>query len=129
MHDVKMLILVRKDLGLRRNKLLSLVADSTLGFLVDNDESNRKDELHVRLSLEEAEWLRNGQKRLIGWSNNEEHLRSIAFKAELNGIPCHSIFDEETKAESGHGSALTCLALGPCDWHEISGVVGSFKSM
>jgi peptidyl-tRNA hydrolase len=129
MQDVKMLILVRKDLGLKRNKLLSLVADSTLGFLVDNDESNRRDELYVRLSLEEAEWLRNGQKRLIGWSNNEEHLRSIAFKAELNGIPCHSIFDEELKGESGDASALTCLALGPCDWNEIFGVVGNFKSV
>lgn len=125
MHDVKMLILVRKDLGFKKNKLLELVAGSTLEFLVENDESNRKDELYVKLSLEETEWLRNGQKKIIGWSSCEEHLKSIAFKAELNGVPCHSVFDEDLKSTDGSGSALTCLALGPCEWNEITGIVGN----
>lgn len=129
MHDVKMLILVRKDLSLRREKLFELVADSALGFLVENDESIRKDELYVKLSHEETEWLRNGQKKLIGWSSGEEHMKSVAFKAELNGIPCHSIFDENQKSSNGGGSMLTCLALGPCEWNEITGVVGNFKLM
>lgn len=127
MHDVKMLILVRKDLGLRRDKLLSLVANSTLGFIVDNNESEKHDELHVKLSHEEAIWFKNGQKRLIGWSSNEEQLKSVAFKAELNGVPCHSIFDDSLKSCDGSGNSLTCLALGPCEWNEISGVVGKLK--
>jgi peptidyl-tRNA hydrolase len=127
MQDVKMLMLIRKDLGYKRSELLSLVSSSTLKFITENNESNRQDELYVKLSLEEADWLKNGQKKIIAWAPNEDHLESIAFKADINGVPCHPIYDEQLKGSNGAPKSLTCLTLGPCDWNEISNIVGQLK--
>ncbi len=122
-----MLMLIRKDLGLKRSKLLSLVSSSALKFITENNESNRQDELYLKLSLEEADWLKNGQKKIMAWAQNEDYLESIAFKADLNGIPCQSIYDEESKGQNGSAKSLMCLTLGPCDWNEIHNVVGQLK--
>jgi peptidyl-tRNA hydrolase len=38
MKDIKQVIIVRKDLNLRKNELASHVATASMGFLLENNE-------------------------------------------------------------------------------------------
>ena len=53
MKNVKQVIVVRKDLKLRKGKLASLAAHAAMQFILDNNESDRPDELQVKLSQQE----------------------------------------------------------------------------
>lgn len=128
-QDIRMLTLIRKDLNLKREKLLNLVSRSSHYFLFENNESNLCNELHVQLSHEEILWLNGGQKRSFGWKEDEESLRDVSFKCEMNDIPQFGIFDDSSKGINGEGSSLVGLTLGPFEWNEILKISGKFKSI
>jgi peptidyl-tRNA hydrolase len=125
-QNIQMLTLVRKDLNLKRDKLLELISKSSMQFILENNESTFVDKLHVNLSHEEIIWL-NSQKRKFGWKDDEESLKEVSFKSDINGIPQFKIFDQSLKGTNGEGDSLICLTLGPCDWEEILKVVGKLK--
>jgi hypothetical protein len=43
--NIKQVIVVRRDLNMRKGKLAAQVAHASMKFLIDNDESNRGDEI------------------------------------------------------------------------------------
>ena len=81
MEDIKQVIVVRKDLRLRKSEMAAHVAHASMKFLLDNDESERGDELLVKLSMEEASWLQGSFRKIIVGVNSEEALKSLIFKA------------------------------------------------
>ena len=70
MKDIKQVIIVRKDLNLRKTELASQVATASMGFLLENNESDRNDELNVKLSREEVMWLNGSFEKIIVVSVN-----------------------------------------------------------
>ena len=127
MRNVKQVIVIRKDLRLRKNKLVSLAIRATMQFILDNNESDRPDELQVKLSQQEVYWLKNSFDNDILVVNSQDALSDIILKAELNGINVYSIFEKSKKSDEG--PQLICAAFGPDEEDQISQVVGNLKTM
>jgi len=126
-RNVKQVIVIRKDLRLRKNKLVSLAIRATMQFILDNNESDRPDELQVKLSQQEVHWLKNSFDNDILVVNSQDALSDIILKAELNGINVYSIFEKSKKSDEG--PQLICAAFGPDEEDQISQVVGNLKSI
>ncbi len=127
MKNIKQVIVVRKDLNLRKTELASQVATASMGFLLENNESDRYDVINVKLSNEEVDWLNGSFEKIIVGVDSEEDLRDLIFKAELEGIgvyPVHGRVKGKTD-----DTTIMCAALGPDDSKIIGHVTGHLKSI
>jgi PTH2 family peptidyl-tRNA hydrolase len=127
MKNIKQVIVVRKDLNLRKTELAEQVATASMGFLLENNESDRNDEINVKLSNEEVIWLNGSFEKQIVGVDSEQDLKDLMFKAELEGIGVYPV----TKKISGKAQdeIITCAALGPDDSSIIRHVTGHLKSI
>ena len=127
MGDIKQVIVVRKDLNMRKGKLAAQVAHASMKFLVDNNESSRNDELYVKLNKEEAMWLLSGSfTKVVVSVDSEKELEDLIFKAKRDDVECHSIIDSG-RTEFNGVPTLTCAAFGPADAVEIDEITGKLK--
>jgi peptidyl-tRNA hydrolase, PTH2 family len=127
MDDVKQVIVVRKDLNMRKGKIAAQVAHAAMKFLVDNNEAERGDEITVKLSLDEASWLLSGSfTKIVVGVDSEEALRDLVFQAELADIEVHPIIDSG-RTEFNGVPTLTCAAFGPCKAEEVDKITGNLK--
>lgn len=127
MKSVKQVIVVRKDLGFRKSKIASLAAHAAMQFILDNNESERSDELQVKLSQHEVEWLKGSLTKDIVGVGSHDALNDMILKAELNGINVYSIFDKTKKPDEG--PQLICAAFGPDEEDQITQIIGNLKSI
>jgi len=127
MSDVKQVIVVRKDLNMRKGKIAAQVAHASMKFLVDNNEAERGDEITVKLSPAEAEWLLSGSfTKIVVGCDSEDALRDLVFQAELADIEVHPIIDSG-RTEFDGVPTLTCAAFGPCTAAEVDKITGNLK--
>lgn len=126
MKEVKQVIVVRKDLKLRKSELAAQVATASMGFLLDNNESERNDVINVKLSNEEALWLNGTFEKYVMGVDSEKDLKELMLKAEFEGIgvyPVHSL-NSNNAIES-----LTCIALGPDNSEVINQVTKNLRAL
>ena len=122
---LKQVILVRRDLKMKKSHVASLVAKASTEFFLANDESARGDTLSVRLTPEETDWINSGSIRIVLGVGSETSLKNLTFKAELAGLQCYpvdgKIFDDEGPIET------LCVAIGPDDASKIDEITGNLK--
>lgn len=127
MSDVKQVIVVRNDLNMRKGKIAAQVAHASMKFLVDNNEAERGDEIMVKLSPAEAEWLLSGSfTKIVVGVDSEQALQDLIFQAEMADVEVHPIIDAG-KTEFNGVKTLTCAAFGPCTAEEIDRITGNLK--
>lgn len=127
MNDVKQVIVVRKDLNMRKGKIAAQVAHASMKFLIDNNEASRGDEITVKLSPAEAEWLLSGSfTKIVVGCDSEDALRDLVFQAELADVEVHPIIDAG-RTEFNGVPTLTCAAFGPCTAEELDRITGNLK--
>jgi PTH2 family peptidyl-tRNA hydrolase len=127
MNQSKMIIIVRKDLNLRKGKFASQIANATLQFVIENNESQRRDELHVKMSPEETLWLYESMPRAIALIDTEEALKDLILKAEFHSIPVYPVYDTQVTPEKE--KTLTCAAFGPIEGDDLSSILGKLKTV
>jgi len=122
-----MVIVMRKDLNMRKGKMIAQGGHSVLKFLIDHNEAERPDELLVKLSPAEIDWMFNGAFAKIAVGvDSEEELRELMFKAELADIEVNPIIDAG-RTEFNGVPTLTCAAFGPDYVDVIDKVTGHLK--
>ena len=127
MSDVKQVIVVRKDLNMRKGKIAAQVAHASMKFLVDNNEAERGDEIMVKLSPAEAEWLLSGSfTKVVVGVDSEQALQDLIFQAQLMDVEVHPIIDSG-RTEFNGVQTLTCAAFGPCSAEEVDRITGNLK--
>jgi len=124
--DVKQVIVVRKDLGMRKGKIASQVAHASMSFLLDSNESKRVDELKIKLTSAEAQWLSSSFTKVVVSVDSEEELRDLIFHAEMKGIQCCPIIDAG-RTEFHNVPTLTCAAFGPANSSDVDEITGKLK--
>ena len=124
--DVKQVIVVRKDLNMRKGKIAAQVAHAAMKFLVDNNEAERGDEVIVKLSPTEAMWLTGSFTKVVVSVDSEDALNDLIMRAELMDVEVHPIIDSG-KTEFNGVPTLTCAAFGPCDAKELDIITGNLK--
>lgn len=126
MSDVKQVIVVRRDLSMRKGKIAAQVAHAAMKFLIDNNEAERGDEVVVKLSPSEATWLSGSFTKIVAGIDSEEALNDLVLQAELLGIEVHTIIDSG-RTEFNGIPTLTCAAFGPCEADILDKVTGNLK--
>ena len=118
MGEVKQVIVVRNDIGMKRGELASQVAATSVKFLLENNESERGDQVFVNLSSNEATWLTGSFSQEVVGADSERQLQDILLRAKFMGIEAHT----STKDDK-----LTCVALGPDDSGILERLVHKLK--
>ena len=124
--DVKQVIILKKNVGMRRAKAASYIARASLQFLVENDVSDRKDVVQTSLSPEESLWLRNGQKRDIYVIDSYDTMSDIVFKAKVLNIDAYAVFDNKDHDDLDESTPV-CIALGPASSEELEKFTSKLK--
>lgn len=108
----KQVIVMRKDLNMRKGKLVAQGAHASLGAILG--ECGRDgDKLILDLSDERmAPWLTGRFKKICVYVNSEKELLDLHAKAKEAGLICSLILDAGL-TEFGGVKTYTAIAVGP----------------
>ncbi len=116
--DTKQIIIMRKDLKMRRGKEIAQGAHASISFLTRRLQSNfhPTDFINVEFTDAMKEWMNDSFAKICLQVNSEAELEDIAKKAKEAGLECHLITDSG-RTEFNGVPTKTCLAIGPdyCD--------------
>ncbi len=107
MMNTKQVIVMRKDLNMRKGKMCAQAAHACMAFLTKG-----YGEFGQRLSEEQRNWMDNSFRKICVYVNSEEELLQISTRASLKNLTCHIVIDNGT-TEFGGRHTTTCLAIGP----------------
>lgn len=112
MATPKQVIVMRKDLNMRKGKLVSQGSHASLGTIMNYVKNNQ-------CSFPEVveEWLQGSHTKICVYVTSEQDLLDIAAKALIKNVNYHLVEDLGLTEFNGV-KTLTCLALGP-DYPEI----------
>lgn len=102
----KQVLVIRKDLKMRRGKEISQCSHAALAFLSKKHMNN------IPLTDAEKEWLDNSYAKICLVVNSEEELMTVHQKALDAGLESNLIIDSG-KTEFHGVLTKTCLAIGP----------------
>jgi PTH2 family peptidyl-tRNA hydrolase len=102
----KQVIVMRKDLNMRKGKMVAQGSHASMSFLTRRIQNGRP------LTEIQREWLKNSFTKICVSVDSEQELMDIARQAEDSNVECHVITDNGTTEFNGVPTK-TCLALGP----------------
>ena len=120
MEPVKQVIVVRKDLKMRRGKEIAQSCHASISFLT------RKLQFSKKFTAAESEWINNGFTKICLYVNSEQELLDIHAKALAANLESHLITDSGLTEFNGVPTK-TCLAIGPDLASEIDKITGNLK--
>jgi PTH2 family peptidyl-tRNA hydrolase len=110
---LKQVIVVRKDLNMRKGKMVAQGSHASLGAYLDSGVFDRLD------------WLDNGQTKICVGIDSELELIQLYHKAKELLLPAYLVLDKgltEFKEPT-----LTAVGIGPADSELIDEVTGTLK--
>ena len=132
--NIKQIIVIRRDLHMRRGKEVAQGAHASISFLTRRFEELYKKDYYteyghdekIHLSKAEAFWLQDGFKKVTCKVNTEKELLEIYEKAKAAGLEVHLITDCGT-TEFHNCLTNTCLAVGPDFDEKIDPITGHLE--
>jgi peptidyl-tRNA hydrolase, PTH2 family len=122
--DVKQVIVMRKDLGMRKGKMIAQGAHASLKVLLDH-ASLTDDALVIPLDAATREWLVSGRVTKVCVSvDSESQLDAVIEQARAAGVPCALIVDSG-RTEFHGVPTKTCCAVGPAPADAVDQITGS----
>ena len=118
----KQVIVIRKDLKMRRGKEIVQGAHAAMAFLTERLRQSPT----VSLSPSEREWVEGIFTKVCVRVDSEDALRSIESRAKEEGIICHAITDSGLTEFQGRPT-LTCLAVGPDEDWKVDRITGHLE--
>lgn len=110
---MKQVIVVRKDLNMRKGKMVAQGSHASLGAYLDASVCNRE------------AWMQNGQTKICLGIDSEEALIEIFKEAHEANLPCYLVKDAgHTELPPG---TLTAVAIGPYYEEDIDKITGKLK--
>lgn len=114
----KQIIIVRKDLNMRKGKMVAQGAHASMGALLSLQiSSENKDVLTIKLDDRIRPWLEGNFKKIAVSVNSEQELLDLEKIAKEQGLITCLIKDSGLTEFKGVPT-LTCLAIGP-DKNEV----------
>lgn len=117
---MKQVIIIRKDLKMRRGKEIAQGSHASSKFLID---------LLIRkksLSQQELDWINSGMRKICLQVESEQDLVDLYQKACNAGLTTHIITDSGLTEFSGIPTK-TCVAIGPNEDALIDSLTGGLK--
>ncbi|HJP35263.1 MAG TPA: aminoacyl-tRNA hydrolase [Gammaproteobacteria bacterium] len=125
MSKIKQVILIRRDLKMRRGKEIAQGAHASMVFLVDRMRARPGVPGDVALALkpQEVDWITRGMAKVCLKVNSEDELLDCHAKALDAGIESHLIRDSG-RTEFDGVPTLTACAIGPDEPERIDAITG-----
>lgn len=120
MAEVKQVIVMRKDLKMRRGKEIAQGAHASMAFLAKKALAGEP------FTEVERGWLEGLFTKVCVRVSSEEELLAVAEAAGKNGIRVEVITDSG-KTEFGGVPTRTCLALGPDLAARLDSITGNLE--
>lgn len=133
-YVVKQVILIRRDLGMRRGKEIAQGAHASIAFLTNAlhdaqqgyGKKTRAGSAPVDLSDAAWQWINGRFTKVVLQVFSEEELLSYYDKARAAGLTAHVIQDSGQTEFKGQPTYTTC-AIGPNRAEDIDKVTGDLK--
>ena len=125
--SVKQVIVVRKDLNMRKGKLAAQVAHASMKVFFDKLTIYSDYAIIKDITKPMLEWMNYGPfVKIVVGVNSAEELFEIEKKASEAGIPNALIIDSGKTEFHGIPTA-TCIAIGPDEEEKIDAITGELK--
>ena len=138
-YDIKQVIVVRKDLNMRKGKIAAQVAHASMKVLLDRmsvtpNAANMEDPsnpfiiraMTMTPNSYMNQWLEGSFAKIVVSCNSEEELRNLECDAHEAGIP-NALITDAGATEFNGVPTVTCLAIGPHSSEEINKITGNLK--
>jgi PTH2 family peptidyl-tRNA hydrolase len=127
-RQTKQVIVIRKDLNMRKGKIAAQASHASMAFLTRQYEAAHRltvarNARIIAPSDVQVEWLNNSFTKICVSVDSEEELYEIEQRAKAADIECHLIIDNGHTEFHGV-STPTCLALGPDYSDRIDAISG-----
>jgi PTH2 family peptidyl-tRNA hydrolase len=129
MSSIKQVILIRRDLKMRRGKEIAQGSHASMEFLIEPlRQSLKKGEsaFQIVLSEDEKAWLSFGIAKVCLQVGSEAELLEYHQKALDAGLKSHLIRDSGRTEFHGEPTFTAC-AIGPADAEKINAVTGTLS--
>jgi PTH2 family peptidyl-tRNA hydrolase len=114
-REVKQVIIMIKDLKMRRGKEIAQGSHASLSFLTRQFQGQFNNGItrpEIKLTKAMKEWISSSFTKICLYVNSESELLEIYNKAIDANLECHLITDSG-KTEFNGIPTKTCLAIGP----------------
>jgi peptidyl-tRNA hydrolase, PTH2 family len=133
MQDVKQVIVMRKDLNMRKGKMVAQGSHASVKVVLDtlmaSFESADRDDTYLWQILPDTlyKWAYRGKftKICVG-VDSESELLEIYEKALQDGLLC-SLITDSGQTEFNGVPTITCCAIGPDYTNDIDKITGHLK--
>lgn len=124
---VKQVIVIRRDLNMRKGKIAAQVAHAAMKFFTDKvTAGTRRKDVLVSLNEDQLSWLFDLNTKIVVAVDTEQELKDLIQKGEEAGITVGAIVDAG-KTEFKGVPTLTCAAFGPNKAEEVDKITGHLK--
>jgi len=125
--NTKQVIVIRRDLKMRRGKEISSGSHSSMMWLIDRLKYTIAVETHPpSFTEEEKEWMRELFTKITVQIDSEKELLDLYNKAIAQGLTAYYVTDVG-KTEFGGIPTITALAIGPNESEKIDLVTSGLK--
>lgn len=126
--NVKQVIVIRKDLNMRKGKLASQAAHASMAVILNRGgvKHPESDKLVIDMTPDMKTWLTGLFTKICVGVNDEEELLDIHDKAVLSGLPCALIQDAGLTEFDGEPT-FTAVAIGPAKSEDIDKITSHLK--
>ena len=118
MSNIKQVIVIRKDLNMRKGKMVAQGAHASMKVFFDRIRDWDRGDITIPLTDSMHEWVKGKFTKITVSVNSEAELDELYENAKSFGIPCAMIIDEGLTEFNGIRTK-TALAIGP----ELSAVI------
>lgn len=125
-NKVKQVIVVRKDLNMRKGKMVAQGSHASMAFMSKRIREAFGTGREVKLSSEEKEWIEGSFAKICVSVDSEEELLKIFHEAQSNGLTVELITDSGLTEFHGQ-STNTCIAIGPHRSDKIDPITSHLK--
>ncbi len=125
MADTKMVLVVRRDLNMRKGKIVAQCAHAAMKFLADQYDGYNHT-LTAQLTPVQRAWLTGAFAKVVVYVESEKEMLDLVAAAQQAGVDVRSVIDEG-RTEFHGVPTLTCCAFGPDDVSKLDQVTGHLK--
>jgi len=123
----KQVLVVRKDLNMRKGKIAAQAAHASLKVFFDNIEYCDHGSMKINnITPEMEEWVNGTFTKVCVSVNSEEELLNVYADVKSQGLPC-SLIQDAGLTEFGGVPTYTVVAVGPALSEEVDKITGGLK--
>ena len=122
MQTAKQVIVIRKDLNMRKGKMIAQGAHASLKVLLDRGITTA-DTVEIALTPPMAAWVTGRFTKVCVSVESEAALDEVVERARAAGVPCALIVDAGTTEFNGVPTK-TCCAIGPAWAEDVDAITG-----